>query len=246
MFCPNCRCEYVEGIKECPDCKVPLVEELQPEQQLAFKPMIKCATVLAIIGITYGFALRTVGSFFPIIFKNLLLVRVTSILFFISGLTIVFFFISFYYGYIQKEQTKLKIATVLAIIGNFLVSLLFVKGILLAFAINQFPYLRRPYFIEPVVPWVSSIFILIFFIVFHQEVLLKESIKLRKAVFFAIIGSLIVVLLRSFMLYTYINTGVVRWFSDFSRVIMIAFLPVVTFSFITILYFFLVFYKEQS
>jgi hypothetical protein len=27
-FCPNCTYEYVEGIKECPDCGTPLVKEL--------------------------------------------------------------------------------------------------------------------------------------------------------------------------------------------------------------------------
>jgi hypothetical protein len=27
-YCPNCTYEYVEGIKECPDCNTPLVEEL--------------------------------------------------------------------------------------------------------------------------------------------------------------------------------------------------------------------------
>jgi hypothetical protein len=30
MFCPECRVEYREGFTECADCKVPLVEELQP------------------------------------------------------------------------------------------------------------------------------------------------------------------------------------------------------------------------
>lgn len=27
-FCPQCSYEYVEGVKECPDCHVPLVDEL--------------------------------------------------------------------------------------------------------------------------------------------------------------------------------------------------------------------------
>ncbi len=30
MFCPKCKTEYIEGIKTCADCNVPLVEELPP------------------------------------------------------------------------------------------------------------------------------------------------------------------------------------------------------------------------
>lgn len=30
-FCPNCRYEYLEGIKICPDCNLPLVPELVDE-----------------------------------------------------------------------------------------------------------------------------------------------------------------------------------------------------------------------
>lgn len=32
MWCPKCKCEYVEGITECPDCLVPLVETLEEAQ----------------------------------------------------------------------------------------------------------------------------------------------------------------------------------------------------------------------
>lgn len=30
-WCPKCKCEYVEGIKECADCKVTLVDELSSD-----------------------------------------------------------------------------------------------------------------------------------------------------------------------------------------------------------------------
>lgn len=32
-YCPKCRYEYREGIKECPDCDVALVEEMPPEDE---------------------------------------------------------------------------------------------------------------------------------------------------------------------------------------------------------------------
>ena len=34
MYCPKCRKQYIENIKECSDCQVPLVEELPEETPL--------------------------------------------------------------------------------------------------------------------------------------------------------------------------------------------------------------------
>jgi len=32
-FCPECRYEFKENIKRCPDCEVELIDELPPEQE---------------------------------------------------------------------------------------------------------------------------------------------------------------------------------------------------------------------
>jgi hypothetical protein len=34
MYCPKCRTEYVENVKECSDCKVSLIENLPEEKPI--------------------------------------------------------------------------------------------------------------------------------------------------------------------------------------------------------------------
>lgn len=48
MFCPKCRDEFVEGILECVDCKVPLVESLPEGEKLRTQPeYVELVTVLS-------------------------------------------------------------------------------------------------------------------------------------------------------------------------------------------------------
>jgi len=47
VFCPKCRDEFIEGITECPDCKVPLVNELSVEEGPKYEPIyVDLVTVL--------------------------------------------------------------------------------------------------------------------------------------------------------------------------------------------------------
>ncbi len=207
---------------------------------------LKRATLLTIIGISYTFALRTIGTFLLDIFKILIVAQAIQIMSFLANLTIVFFFISFYKDYVEREQIKLKKASILAIIGSSLLLLLHIEGLFIIFNVYTLSYLVRSHYNEPIVPWVSSIFILVFFIIFYKDTIQKEQIKLKKATLSAIIGSSIGTLERTFILFNYLYSREVRWFSDLSRKIQIIFIPIFAFSFIAVLYFFLSFYKEQQ
>jgi hypothetical protein len=46
MFCPDCKAEYIKGITECADCKVPLVEALPPDDEAAHNPDGKFVEIL--------------------------------------------------------------------------------------------------------------------------------------------------------------------------------------------------------
>ncbi|MDP8237744.1 MAG: hypothetical protein P9X24_01525 [Candidatus Hatepunaea meridiana] len=256
MFCPECKFEYKAGVTICSDCNVPLVKKLTLEavSQLEAKPQqrqkLRYATLAVIIGISYIFVLKTAGTFSPGIFINIYTAQVTQLLSFLTGLTVLFFFISFHRYYIEEAQTELKKVTALNIIGTSALLLLHIKGLILVFRMYISPYLvsclTESHLIEPVITWVSSIFTLLFFIAFHRETLSKEAMKLRKAVFFAVIGSSIAVLMQTFVLFNYFLARESRWFSD--RPIMTAsiLVPVAAFSIITVLYFLVSFYLSQD
>jgi hypothetical protein len=44
-FCPKCRAEYVEGVETCPDCQVPLVQELPPKDDVDYIELVELQRV---------------------------------------------------------------------------------------------------------------------------------------------------------------------------------------------------------
>jgi len=107
----------------------------------------------------------------PGLFENLIVARISITTSFLASLTVVFFFVAFYTDYVEKEQTRLRFVSILTIIGSCIMTLLMTKGLLLIYNVNVLIYLTRSRYIsavEPVVPWVNSVFILLFFYVFYS------------------------------------------------------------------------------
>jgi hypothetical protein len=202
---------------------------------------LKNATLFSIIGISYIFVSRTIATFFPDILANLMVIRINTLLSLFASLTIVVFYIYFYKDYVQEKQITLKNASLLTIIGSFAVVLLFLKGILILFNL----YIFRSHIFNIVAPWISSIFLLYFYIIFHRETLHNLQSKLKLAIFLAVIGSSISTLIRTIMFFNYFYSGKFKWLWDYSREFPVIIIPIFVFMFFTSFYFFVTFYKER-
>ncbi len=211
---------------------------------------LKKITFLTIIGISYTFILKLLGTFIPNMFAKLITAQITSILYLLASITILLFFLSFNRNYVKKEQIKLKQTSVLAIIGVCAMIIVNLKFLFLVFdkysAIYLISSLVKYHFIEVVLPWVSSVCILIFFLTFYYDIHSEAQSKLEKPILFAVIGQSIITLILTFTFGFYLNQGLIKRLSDLSNMIMIILIPTVIFSYLFILYFFSAFYKEQK
>lgn len=206
--------------------------------------MLRKTIVFAMIGVSYLFLLRTAGTFWQQMFReNLLLVQITHALAFLAILTLVFFFASFLKDYLRKGETKFKSATVFVLIGYILMTVLYLKRLLFVFNVRSI-LSSIPYFIEPLVPWIGSLSLLVFFIAFYKNSLTESRKSVRKAVIFSIVGTAIALVIRSFTLLRYFYFRDIRWLANLPEKFRIIVIPLAFFSFITIFYFFFHFYKH--
>jgi hypothetical protein len=206
---------------------------------------LKNATALAIAAICVLFLTKTAATLHVDLFGRLAVARVAILLTFFSSVVMVYFYYCFYRDYVRPEQTTLKSVAGLAIIGSLAVALIHLKGLLLVFDVFVTVPLFRSHMVAVVVPWLCSIIVLVFFGVFYNEVQTDKGAGLRRAILFAAIGAAIGVLERTLVMYVALKSTDVTWFSDLSTATQLAFLPVIALGVAAILYFFVVFYKEQ-
>ena len=200
-------------------------------------------TLVLIISIIVSFSIRTFGTVYPQIFKNLLAVKATILINAIFILSHLLFWLIFYKEYISLRKTSLKKVCVFAIIGSFAVSIIYMKKIPFVFDLSvQLPlFFLSPYY-DALVPIISSLFHLIFFVALAKNLDMTEELRLRKPIRSIIIGNGIFICLHSIVLINFIATHRFEWLEHMSRVVAVATVPVIIPAILFMLYFYYQFY----
>lgn len=241
MYCPSCRTEYVETIKECPDCGALLVDELPPREIAAPRPKLRTVTLVVIVTTVYMFILRTIATILPGLFANLALARATAVLGLVSSLALLSFFLFFRREYAIDGRKGLMNAAAYGMTGAFVAVILDLKGLFAVFSSHFVPGSVGSRYLDAMLPAVASILIMLFFIFFYR---LIESPALKSISLLAVIGSIIAAVTNVFTLFNYILSGQFRWLSQYAVENMLIFLPIYTFVSLAFFMFFLTFYRE--
>jgi hypothetical protein len=108
---------------------------------------LKKMTLIVIIGIICSFSVRTFGTLFPQTFTNIHMVKLTILVNIFFILSHFLFWLIFYKEYASAQERLLKMTCILAIIGSFAVSFLYLKKLPFVFDMNvNFPFfLINPY-----------------------------------------------------------------------------------------------------
>ena len=211
---------------------------------------LRKATLLAITGISYLFALRAIRTFLATTFANSPISKITGAVSLLASLAIVVFFVYFHRDYVREEQIKLRMATILVVLASLVALVAQAHNLSLMFNVNilRYPVMIHRH-IDAVVPLFSAIVMLIFFGIFHKEIPSKELVSLKKATSLAVIGASVLTLLQIFVLFNYLYYLRSGRSTDLVSDKTIAFsigIPIILFWFLASLIFFISFYKVQE
>ncbi len=216
---------------------------------MIFTKRLKQTTLLAILATAYFFILRTMGTVFPDLFSSQTILQTASVLSLLFCLALMFFFVTFKRTYIEDNQKTLRRSTNWAIAGYLAMSCVYASEFLNIFHINFLSDILNSRLIEaakPVIPWLSAVFVLVFFLTFYKENIRDKQNTLRHPKLFSIWGGALSLVLRTIILWSYLSTRVGKWYFDLSGVPLVIGFFLAFASFLFIEYFFLSFFIERD
>lgn len=200
-------------------------------------------TLIVIVGIICSFSIRTLGAVCPQIFKAFYMVKISILVNVLFILSHFLFWLIFYQEYASTKQTLLKRTCLLAVIGSFAVSFLYLEKIPLVFNMGVcFPvFLTNPY-IHVILPFISSLFQLVFFVTFRKSMAVEEKSMLSGSVLSIIIGLSLFLLFHMIVLVSFIATREFEWLTHLPRIIAVGTVPFTIIAVLCILHFYYRFY----
>ncbi len=178
------------------------------------------------------------------IFRNIFIVKATILLNALFILIHIIFWLVFYREYISKTKEALKEICITAVVGSVAVSVIYMKKLLFVYGMNvRFPiFMINPYY-DAVVPMISSVIHLFFFIAFKKVLADNEKIRLDGPVSSMIIGICIFIFFHAIVLFNFIDTKQFEWFEHMSRGIALGTVPLVITAVLLMLFFYYRFYQ---
>ncbi|MDP8220114.1 MAG: hypothetical protein P9X26_02120 [Candidatus Stygibacter frigidus] len=207
---------------------------------------LKNITLYAILGYSYFFIMRAVGTIFPATNYNETWMIIELSLNFIANLGITLFFLYLLKEFIKDDEYSLMNSTVAAFLGSL--------SILLLKALNGFSSLISVpidhtipgRYMVNMVTWIQGFIIVIFFVNFSSNLCKIKSLKLCKPVLWGLWGIIVSFILHSINLLNYYYYSVNgEIFIDLRRNHYI--LPgiiLIIFSYLSLIYFLIMFYKS--
>ncbi len=168
---------------------------------------LKKVTLVLIISMIASFSFRIVGTLVPLIFQHIAIAKAAILINCFFILTHLLFWLVFYQEYISSKKPALKKSCMFAVAGSIAVSILYLKKFPLVFDSNpQFPQILASPYVDAVVPLISVVFHLVFFVLFKNALAPDEKPMLNTPVLSIIFGISIYMGLHLIVLVNFLAT----------------------------------------
>ncbi len=205
--------------------------------------ILKKITYLLIVSFVASYSIRAIGTFFPVIFNDSSVVRITIIIHAFSMLLQLIFFIFFLASFAKNREPALKVVSFLAILGSMAVFLIYIKNVGIVFNVEILQLFLINKYLHASIPVVNSIFHLLFFIVFKNGLTDDEQINLARPMLAAILGVGTFLFLHLVVFLKLFQFPMFAWLEQMPRLVAVYTIPLIGLAAILMLYFYISFYQ---